>query len=566
MTKHIEPVWRRQGQGVQILIMAAVFLGSFGLRRSALPAQNTTITGSIRSASDEPVSGALVKVRSAELRLGFMVVSQEQGRYSTPNLPPGKYSIQAFGGDFESDSAGPVVIRNGEQRKMDLVLNTLRKKTPPAEDPIYHRGMTNASYEKLMPEGEGKRLIISRCTICHSLERVVSKRATREVWQKIVDRMHDYLQDHRVPLTDQERDAMLDYVAKNFSSAVAPFRHERGPVPDSNSNLPRTLLTGTAAKFVAMEYYLPRGVWIHHMAVDSHGTAWFSETSAGILGRFDPASLTYTPIAPPAGKFPERFINAVAVDPQDRVWLTDNEPNGLLYQYNPTSKQFTTYEIPAPPGSRPNVNTLRFRDGSVWGTAISFSQIVTLDPKTRKWIQFPVSKGSLPYGLAFGGDNMLWYSAGYDNDVVKLDPSTGMMTHYKAPTPKSGLQQLQADTEGNLWVAESESGKLLKVDYRTGKLAEYEPPTKDSGPFGIDVDMKRELIWFGEMNAGKLGRYDPRGNSFVEFPLPSLPSEDSGVEFSDEKVIWIEVDPSHPNRVWWGAGTNARIGYIEVLE
>ena len=32
------------------------------------------------------------------------------------------------------------------------------------------------------------------------------------------------------------------------------------------------------------------------------------------------------------------------------------------------------------------------------------------------------------------------------------------------------------------------------------------------------------------------------------------------------KVIWIHVDPTNTNRVWWGGGTTAKIGYIEVSD
>jgi hypothetical protein len=41
----------------------------------------------------------------------------------------------------------------------------------------------------------------------------------------------------------------------------------------------------------------------------------------------------------------------------------------------------------------------------------------------------------------------------------------------------------------------------------------------------------------------------------VEFSVPNAES--------DERRI--ELDPSNPNRVWWGGDTSNHIGYIEVL-
>lgn len=563
MFKHSE---RANGNRAAVILVLLLTIITFS--RFTVEAQNTTVTGVVKNASGEPLAGVLVKVRSADLGLGFMVVSQAEGRYSTPNLLPGKYTVQGFGGGYQSNTAGPVEVTSGHQEEMDIVLSTLQKTTPPPEHLNFRKTITNADYANVMPEGAGKRLLTSRCVLCHSLDRIFrvwERRATREEWEKIVDQMRDDLQDRRLPLSGPERDSIVSYVSKDFGSAIPGLHREQSSAatPDPNGNLPRTLLTGTEAKFVAMEFSLQRGIWIHHIAVDSLGIAWFSETNGGVLGRFDPTSLTYTRIVPPPGKFPERFINAVRVDPQDHVWFTDNDPNGLLLQYNPKGNEFQTYDIPFPPGLHPRINTLRFLDGNVWGTGISQSEILRLDPRTRKWTQYRIPRGSHPYGIAVGGDKMIWYVGQYDNDVVRLDFNTGNLTHYKVPTPNSALQQMQADAEGNLWVVGYESGKLVKVDYRSGKVTEYTPPTKGSGPFTIDVDTKRNLIWFGEMNAEKLGRYDPRTNSFVEFPLPSV---DWDGEFSDSKVIWIEVDRSHPNRVWWGGGTNARIGYLEVIE
>ena len=115
---------------------------------------------------------------------------------------------------------------------------------------------------------------------------------------------------------------------------------------------------------------------------------------------------------------------------------------------------------------------------------------------------------------------------------------------------------MAADAEGNLWAGAHEASALLNVEYRTGKITEYRTPTQYSGPYSVDVDTKRNLIWFSERYADKIGRFDPRTNSFVEFPLPS----------SNSDVRRIELDRSHPNRVWWSGWASDTIGYVEVFE
>ena len=539
----------------RIATLAAV-LAIISFSRLPLEAQNTILTGRVKDASGEPVVGALIKARSADLGLTFMVVSQAQGRYSTPNLLPGKYTVQGFGGSYQSSLAGPVEVSSGQQRELDIALISPRKVNPP------EKRMLEAEYANLLPEGDGKKLLVSRCSFCHGMQRIVPNRAypstarSREAWQNTVETMIGYMEDHQISLSRQEKDVMVDYLAKHFGPDTPPVSSAGGSL-DPNRNLPRTLLQGAEAQYVAMEFDLQSGTRPHDVAVDSQGMAWISERT-GMIGRFDPDSLAYTRIATPSGKFPRYGLNAIAVDPRGHIWTMDNGPNNRMVHYDPNSREFNTYAIPPPPNSGGSgINTIRFYpDGSVWGTGIVSSRIVRLDPVTQEVTEFPVPKGSHPYGMALGGDGMVWYAANYNNEVVRLDPVTGKLARYKVPTPGSDIRRMAADAEGNLWVGSHEVGKLLRVDYRTGKITEYPTPTEDSGPYSVDVDTNRHLIWFGEHFADKIGRFDPRTNRFAEFSLPS-PNSD---------VRRIEIDRSHPNRVWWSGFRSDKIGYIEVMD
>jgi tellurite resistance protein len=63
-----------------------------------------------------------------------------------------------------------------------------------------------------LPEGPGKDLVEAVCTACHTLERVVAKRATKAEWQ---DKVLEMLQEDP-DITQQERDQIVEYLAKNF--------------------------------------------------------------------------------------------------------------------------------------------------------------------------------------------------------------------------------------------------------------------------------------------------------------------------------------------------------------
>src|SRR5262245_45476041 len=117
----------KRNRSAVILVMLLAVLAFSWL---PLDAQNTTVTGVVRNASGQPVEGAFVRVRNADSGLTVMVISQAQGRYTTPNVLPGKYTIEGIGGDYQSNLASPVDVRLHQQEKMDVQLTTARKTTP----------------------------------------------------------------------------------------------------------------------------------------------------------------------------------------------------------------------------------------------------------------------------------------------------------------------------------------------------------------------------------------------------------------------------------------------------
>jgi tellurite resistance protein len=78
-------------------------------------------------------------------------------------------------------------------------------------------GISAAQSPPALPEGPGKELVEAVCTACHSLERVVAKRATKAEWQ---DKVLEMLQEDP-DITQQEREQIVNYLAKNFPPKAA---------------------------------------------------------------------------------------------------------------------------------------------------------------------------------------------------------------------------------------------------------------------------------------------------------------------------------------------------------
>lgn len=515
----------------------------------------TTVTGLIKDSSGQPVAGALVKVNGTDTGLGYMVVSQADGSYATPELIPGKYIVHAIGGTFESNTSEPVEVNKGSEVQADRVLDSERVIPPPVIR------MTNADYAKLMPEGDAKLKIIATCTRCHGLDRVVPARKSPPSWQITIDRMTYFLAgrpDLGGAVPEQDKQAILEYVSTHFTRD-AP-RVSEPEITHADQYLPAELLTGEQARFLAMTFNPPvdvDGINETEFGLDAQGNVWISEVDTPYFGKLDTATLTYTRHELPAGKF-ERMFGQIAPDPEGRVWLVDNGPSPAmeLHRYDPASREVKTYLIKAPLRYRAPLNTLRFLDGNVWGTGNASSRIIKVDPRTGEVTEYPTPRGAHPFGIDIGADQAVWYLTNYNNEIVRLDPATGEQTSYRPATRQAGLRRMGADALGNIWAGAQDANILVKLDSRTGTVTEYKIPTTAGEPYSVDVDKTRNLVWFSERGADKLGRFDPATETFVEFPLPA-----AGIE-----ATRILVDPVNPNRIWWNCTTGCSVGYLEVLE
>lgn len=536
--------------------------------------RTASVVGVVELASGGPAVGAMVKLRNDAAGLTVSVISREQGRYNAPELPPGKYTIQAIGGGMKSDGmdgkdGAALDVSAGSNEAKPLVL---RHRAEMVE------AMPSSAWAALMPDGsardvQGKELIISLCIHCHDtgLHNVVSRRMTRERWAAAVRMMEANVMGntHPVQMTDEDREMILDYLAKYFGPDVPLFEPQRD---DVKRVLARTWITGETAKSMTVEFDLPRGAGPHDVAIDPQGNAWVAESKPGVLGKLDPRTLTYTRVPIPGTKENKlkrsvSAAHALEIDPQGRLWVSDHRiPDPRAVMYDPNTKQFTFYPFPeaARAEDSTDVNTIRWhRDGTVWFTDLGGDQILKLNPATKEFTKFPVPSGKSheikahPYGMAIDGDGWVWFAVFERDKMGRVDPRTGEVAEYPLPTSRSYPRRMGTDVEGNVWFGEYGSiGKLGMADRKTAKLTEFPTPTKYSGAYSVSVDKSRNLVWISELMADRIARFNPKTKTFVEYPLPTLYSS----------VRRIEADPSRPNRVWYAGNNVNKVGYLDVLE
>ncbi len=553
--------------GLKSTMVIAAMLAMMAARPARAQVNGGSIQGVVKSASGEPVSGAFVKLKNADRRLVFMVISQAQGRYTANNLPAGKYVVQGVGGEKQSEMSAPLDVAAGGKATADLSLTSDRAPALPNSWPGRPPGQGGGEAEgggalPPLPDGAGKQIVMTKCSTCHDYARIVNSRFDKARWKDIIEDMRSYMQGstQSKDLTEAESKELLDYVSEKFTGTRAG--RAAPPVPDSNSRLPRKLMKGPEANYIAVEYTLPDAkAEPHEVAADTEGNGWVTQRTGGRLGKFDVKTLVYTEIDPPKAKSKNR-LNGIVRAPDGKLWFLDGGPNRRWLTYDTRTREFNVFALPKLASGAASGNTMRVHpNGTVWLNSISANQVIRLDPKTKEFTVFDVPSGvkagktANPYGMAIDGAGNVWSVENNMNKVLRINPSTGKMDEYDVPLANAVPRKAGMDSEGNVWVGLHGAGKLMKIDYKTLKMTIYDPPTADAGVYSVQGDPKSKYVWFAEQQADKIARFDPQTQAFLEFPLPDAESDHRR----------IEVDSVNQNRIWWSGDTSGRMGYIEYL-
>ena len=558
-TKLGSVMFRSVAQG---MALAAVALAALLCLPKIRAAENVGgVKGVVKNSSSQPVSGVYVKVYNPDKELTFMVVSQDGGRFSFKNLPPGKYMVQGIGGDYQSKEVSINV--GSKDAEANVALTETRAPQLPNSWPFRENNVNgNEEWDHKpgmqMVAGTGKDVLMAKCQQCHNTTRIALLPQSRAKWAMTVATMRSYIDaGHLEQLTDKEAEQVTDYLGEHYSGAPGSANE----LKDINDRLPRTLAKGLETKYFAMDMRLPEDPNRdpHDLTVDAKGNAWMADRLGCCVVKLDATTYKVTVFTPPAAAHTSRLGGAIQrSDDANLVWVQDSA-NRRWLSLDTRDGKFTAYPIPdsitGPVGSNFLVFT---KDGRLWGA--TGQAVIGLDPKNGKYVAYPIpyytktGQGANGYGMAVSLDGKVWFAERDHSQIGRLDPATGHIDEYQTPIPGSIPRRMGADAEGNIWVALHASGKLVKIDSETLKMTVFSPPTADNGAYIAIADPKG-MVWMSEQTADKIAEFDPKSSAFIaEYALPTSQSD----------ARRITTDPTNPNRFWWSGDTSERVGYIEV--
>lgn len=349
-----------------------------------------------------------------------------------------------------------------------------------------------------LPDGNGKEIVESACTRCHSLNQVVNAGYTRADWQNTIAMMVNA----GAPLTPDQAKTVVDYLAQNFPEKPAPEgRVIAGPV-----------------EATIREWPVPTpGSRPHDPLAYPDGSIWYSGQMANVLGRLDPKTGTIKEYHLPPRSGPHGLV----ADKDGHVWYTANFA-GYIGELDPKTGAVKKFPLPDPSARDPHT-PLFDKKGNLWFTVQSADFVGRLIPATGeiKLVRVPTPRAN-PYGMVITSKGVPYFDEFGTNKLASIDPETLAITEYPLPNPQARPRRIAITPDDVIYYSDYGRGYLGRFDPKTGKIDEWPSP---GGPRSRPYAMTylKGAIWYSESGTrpNTLVRFDLKTQTFQSWTIPS---------------------------------------------
>ena len=541
--------------------VALIAAAALALMPGTIAARAQTLAGKVTSVEEGAMEGVIVSAKKGIVTVS--VISNDKGEFSFPagKLGAGDYALSIKAGGYDLDGPKTVTLDAAKAATIDVKL--VKTKDLAAQ-------LSNLEWITSIPGTDAQRKLISGCTNCHSVQRIMTSTYNAEEWKQIIARMATYSNNSFFlkPQVRAEARNLARFTPNGDKDAeyLASINRSEGPLKYQLTTQPR--VTGAGTRVVITEYDLPReDTQPHDVLVEADGTVWYSDFGDQFLGRFDPKTLQFKEYPVPLHRegFPRGALD-LERDPQGNLWM------GLMFQagiarFDKKTEKVETFPLPADIITKTSQQAMvaphhMTVDNKVWMTETSLPGLPgvrRLDLATGKfetWSPYkdmPKAPHSV-YGINADKENNIWFLDFGGENVGKIDGKTGKVTLYPTPTKKSKPRRGRLDDQGRLWFAEFGGERVGMFDPKSERFQEWEVPGKFFAPYDAAYD-KEGKVWTAGMNADRVLRLDPTTGKFVEYPLP---------RYTNVRRIFVDNNVTPP-ALWIGNNHGAAIIKLEVL-
>ena len=260
------------------------------------------------------------------------------------------------------------------------------------------------------------------------------------------------------------------------------------------------------------------------IVVASDNTIWFAEQYANYIGHFSPQNGRYriyplpTITAPDPNKSNQSLHlpsapNDIALDQHGTLWFTELNANALA-SLNTVSGAIRQYPLTREKNARA-LNPYGITvdpQGVVWFSEASTNRLGRLDPTSGQISYFTPPGVTAPLmELASDARGHIWATLFASGLLLQFEPASAHFTVYSPPGAASGsgsLYGLLIAGNGDVWVAITAENSLARLDVQGQRFFSYTIPTPNSLPIGL-VEDRQHAIWFTESGSDKIGVLHP---------------------------------------------------------
>jgi virginiamycin B lyase len=294
-------------------------------------------------------------------------------------------------------------------------------------------------------------------------------------------------------------------VNQRISIAEFPLAAGRGPHfiapgPDGSlwftectaGRIGKIMTTGSVTEFTG----LTTGSQPQGITTGADGNLWFVEQGLDQIGRITTAgAVTEFPITSSSAAV------AIVAGPDGALWFTEASADRIgRMSTNGALTEFSTGIT----GSSP-IGIAPGPDGALWfaeqiGNKIG--RITTTGLVTE--FSTGITGGSEPVGIAAGSDGALWFTECAGDRIGRIT-TTGLVSEYSGITSSSKPWLIAAGSDGNLWFTEQNGNRIGSVT-TSGVITEFTGLTAGAAPFGIASGSDGN-VWFAESSGSRIGRF-----------------------------------------------------------
>ena len=294
------------------------------------------------------------------------------------------------------------------------------------------------------------------------------------------------------------------YVGDNLFDRLYEIDPETGKytvykVPHTEDQTPGGILGNRFVTFPKMHNFLG----VHSFAVSpKDGNIFVTPSMQQALLEFNPTTKKFTTHEMPGGYYP----HTIRVDAKDRVWFT-LALSSQVAMFDRTTNEFTLIDLPA-------------RSAKEWLILKSLPLVFAFDPANRP--QPSPSRDSIglpmPYGIDVAPDGGIWATRLYANDIAHIDPETLEVSMIDFPF--EGPRRLRVDADGMVWIVAFQDSLLVKYDPETGVFTPYELPVINEIPYALNIDKQRGVVWVNGNQSDTILGFDIATESWKVYPMP----------------------------------------------